>query len=318
MEIIIVGGYIVKAYSYEVKDKAFNLYEQGLSAASISKIIGAHEATVRTWLKRSQIDIRVGGHYNKKYSNELIVKIKKLYESGYNTPQIDKLLDLRRGAASELLRSSGYTLKHRGPKSMIQNEDYFDIIDTEEKAYFLGWIIADANVSIYNNQYSLKMHIALKDKEIIDKFLEAINSKNKTKVKEGAHSSYYVSLTSVHMCKTLISYKVLPQKSGREVYPNFIPENLNKHFIRGVFDGDGITDVVNSRSGFVGSKNMVTNILKILNKNEIKIIQNSKNNNIYYFLGGKKFSRYLFEFMYNDAKVWLSRKKERLHKICFD
>ncbi len=308
----------MKAYSCEVKNKAFDLYNQGLSAASISKVNGVNEATIRTWLKKAQIDIRVGGYYNKKYSDEFILKIRDLYEAGLNTPTIDKLLNLRRGAASELLRNIGYPLNHRGPKSLIEYENYFDVIDTEEKAYFLGWIIADGNISIYNNQYSLKLHIAYIDKEIIDKFLQAIHSTNKTKEKEGLHNSYYVSLTSKHMCKTLMSYGILPQKSGKEVFPKEIPEHLIRHLIRGIFDGDGITDIVRNRSGFVGSKNIITNILQILNKNEIKVIQNKKNNNIYYFLGGKKFSRYLFEFMYSDATIWLSRKKERLHKICFD
>ncbi|WP_291576490.1 terminase gpP N-terminus-related DNA-binding protein [Clostridium sp. UBA4548] len=308
----------MKPYSCEVKNKAYDLYNQGLSAIAISKIIGANEATIRTWLRREQIDIRDGGYYNKKYPDEIINQIKKMYESGINTPNIDKILDLRRGAASELLRSIRYTLKHRGPKSMIEYEDYFDVIDTEAKAYFLGWIMADGNISVYNKQYSLKIHIALKDKEIINKFLKAINSTNKTKVKEGAHSSYYVSLTSIHMCKMLISHGVLPQKSGKEIYPGGIPEHLNKHFIRGVFDGDGITDIVGKRSGFVGSKNMLTSILQKLNKSEIKIIQNKKSNNIYYFLGGKKFSKYLFEFLYKDSTIWLERKKERLRKICSD
>lgn len=308
----------MKAYSFEVKSKVYNLYSKGLSAVAISKMIGVNEATIRTWLRREQIDIRNGGYYNKKYDNETINQIKNMYESGLNTPQIDKLLKLRRGASSELLRSSGCVLNHRGPKSMIEHEDYFDVINTEDKAYFLGWIMADGNISVYNNQYSLKIHIALRDKEIINKFLKAINSTNKTKVKEGLYSSYYVSLTSIHMCKTLISYGVLPRKSGKEVYPEIIPEHLNRHFIRGVFDGDGITDVIRKRSGFVGSKNIITNILQILNKNEIKIIQNKKNNDIYYFLGGKKFSKHLYEFLYEDSTIYIERKKERLHNICFD
>ncbi len=53
--------------------------------------------------------------------------------------------------------------------------------------------MADANVSITNNQYSLKFHISIKDREIVDKFLKIISSSNKATVRKNS-SSYYVSL----------------------------------------------------------------------------------------------------------------------------
>ena len=61
---------------------------------------------------------------------------------------------------------------------MIGREDYFDCIDSFDKAYYLGWIMADGNVSITNGQYSLKIHIAIKDKELIDNFFEKYSSIN--------------------------------------------------------------------------------------------------------------------------------------------
>lgn len=303
-------------YSKEIKDKAVDLYKQGHSAAGISSIIGANEATIRGWIKRRRIEIRSGGMYNIKYEESLINQIAELYNEGFNTPEIDELLNIRKGTSWYLLNKNNYKLKHRGPKSKIGNEGFFDTIDTEEKAYFLGWLMADGNVSIYNNQYSLKVHVSLKDKDIVDKFLQTIKSTNKTKIKNGKHPSYYVSLTSVHMCKTLIGYGVCPRKSGFEKFPLDIPLNLYNHFIRGVFDGDGITDISNNRSGFVGSEEMLTRILEIIDKKDIKLVRNKKNENIYYFLGSKKFSRGLYNFLYKDATIWLERKKDRMQLIC--
>lgn len=241
-----------------------------------------------------------------------------MYTSGLNTPEIDKELNLKRGIASHLLRKNNIKLRHRGTKSKIGNEDFFDIIDNEEKAYYLGWIIADGNISITKGQHSLKIHIALRDKEIIDKFLMAIDSSNKTKIKQGEHPSYYVSLTSIHMCNALMKLGVVPRKSGKEVFPAQIPNELCHHLIRGIFDGDGITDIIGKRSGFVGSKNIIDNILKNIDETNRTINQNKKNNDIYYFLGGKKFSRKLYDYMHGDAKVWLSRKRQRLEQVCFE
>lgn len=303
-------------YSEEIKNRAIDLYKQGCSAANISSMIGANEVTVRAWLKYKGIEIRSGGIYNIKYEESLINQIAELYNEGYNTPQIDELLKIRKGTSWYLLNKNNYKLKHRGPKSKIDDEGYFDTIDTEEKAYFLGWIMADGNVSIYNSQYSLKIHVALKDREVVDKFLKAIKSTNKTKIKYGDYPSYYVSLTSVHMCKSLINYGVCPRKSGFEIFPENISENLYNHFIRGVFDGDGITDISKNRSGFVGSKEMLSRILEIINRKDMKLFQNKKNERIYYFLGSKKFSRYLYDFLYKDATIWLDRKKDRMQLIC--
>ncbi|ERI94370.1 hypothetical protein HMPREF1982_01005 [Clostridiales bacterium oral taxon 876 str. F0540] len=310
---------ISKKYSDEIKQEALLFYDNGYSANKVAQLLGINEATIRTWLKSNGINIREGGFYNIKYDSETINTIIKLYNNGLYTTEIEKMFKLKRGVASYLLRKNNIKLRHKGPQSKISNEFYFDKIDCEEKAYFLGWIMSDGNISITNGQYSLKLHIALKDRELIDRFLKQINSTNKTKIKNGLTQSYYVSLTSVHMCKALMKFGVLPNKSGKEIFPEQIPSSLYPHFIRGVFDGDGITCVGrNPRSGFVGSKNMLTKIIEVLNTPERQIIQNKKNENIYYFLGGKAFSRKLYEFAYKDATVWLQRKKERLEQICFE
>lgn len=171
------------------------------------------------------------------------------------------MLNLKRGIVSYLLRKNGVDLKHRGTKSQIGFEKFFDKIDSCEKAYYLGWIMADGNVSINNSQYSLKIHISYNDKELIDNFLDVNKSTNKTKIKNGIHMSYYVSLTSKHMCESLMKYGVVPNKSGKENFPSDILKEFKRNFIRGVFDGDGITDIKCFRSGFVGGYNLVNSIL---------------------------------------------------------
>lgn len=234
-------------YDIEIKNKAIEYYLVGYSANQVSKIVGVNEATIRKWIKEKNIEVRNGGSYNKKYDEEFIKYIWKLYESGLNTTEITNKLGLKRGIVSYLLRENSYKMNHRGPKSMIGREDYFDCIDSFDKAYYLGWIMADGNVSITNGQYSLKIHIAIKDKELIDNFLSTIQSTNKTKVRNGKNTSYYVSLTSRHMCESLMNYGIIPHKTGLEVFPKDIPKEYYRDFIRGVFDGDGITDISKKR-----------------------------------------------------------------------
>ena len=305
-----------KRATEEIKERAIELYSKcGLSAKIVADKIGYNEATVRGWIKRKGINIRKGGFYNIKYSKELFFKIKELYENGEYTTEIDSILKLKKGTAQYILNKNNIKLRHRGPKSKIGNGNFFDYIDNEEKAYFLGYIMADGNLSINNNQYSLKLHISIQDREIVDKFLETISSSNKATIRSDS-KSYYTSLTSVNMCKRLIKLGVLPQKTGKEYIADEIPKKLLHHYIRGVFDGDGITSVGKSkRSGFVGSINMITRILQELNEN-LTIFEAGKNKKVVYFLGGKEFSRKLYDYLYEDATIWLERKKARLEYIC--
>ncbi|MGL5869133.1 IS630 transposase-related protein, partial [Clostridium chrysemydis] len=304
-----------KRSTREIRDKAIELYKSGKSAFEVSEILGFNEATIRGWLKRNGVKIRDGGQYNKKYDDDILKEIKELYDKGFYATEIDKRLSLRRGASQYILNKSGYKMRHRGPKSLIKKEDFFDEIDNEIKAYFLGFIVADGNVSITNGQYSLKIHIAYKDKKIIDNFLKYIGSSNKTKKKVHNNSeSYYVSLTSIHMCETLIRYGVIPQKTGKECIPSIIKDEYMNHFLRGFFDGDGITDISKGRSGFVGSANMIEDILRILNE-DLTTFYSGKNKMVKYFLGGKKFSKKLYKYLYKDATIWLERKRNRLEEI---
>ncbi len=302
-----------KRSSYELRNEAISLYENGLSAQSIANQLGYNEATIRCWLKRANIKLRTGGSYNTKYDKELFVKIRELYDNGIYTTEIDKMLNLKSRTSQYILNKNNILLRHRGPKSKIGKEDFFDTIDCEGKAYFLGYIMADGNVSINNSQYSLKFHISIQDREIVDKFLETINSSNKATIREKSQS-YYVSLTSVHMCKRLIELGVVPRKTGIECIPKDMPKNLIHHYLRGVFDGDGITDISKKRSGFVGSVDMINSILEVLNEN-LTVFKAGKNKKVVYFLGGKKFSKKLYDYLYYESTIWLKRKRIRLENI---
>ncbi|WP_426350099.1 hypothetical protein ACPWSR_02385 [Alloiococcus sp. CFN-8] len=310
----------MKRYDKSYISMAIELYEKGNSAQVISSILGPNEATIRKWLKDNGIFIRDGGYYNRIYSQEIIDKIISLYSQGIYSTEIDIMLKLPKGISAYLLKNNNIKLNHRGPKSMIKNETFFNKIDTEEKAYFLGWLMADGNISIINNQYSIKIHIALRDRELIDKFIEAIGSKNKTKIKDGTHPSYYISLTSRHMCEALINLGVMPNKTGKEKFPIAIPDNLKRHFIRGVFDGDGITNITRARCGFVGGRELLEDIKNYIGVSHIRLYKSKtktpNGNNIFYFLGGKKFSRMLYDYMYVDATIYLKRKRNRMDIIC--
>ena len=301
-------------YSQEIKNKATLLYSEGLSLRKVGQELNIPVSTVTEWIRQEGIMRKIKPQADLNKMNQA----KDLYNQGFNTNEIAKKLNTNSGSVLKWLKSLNVEIRHRGPKSKIKNEDFFDIINTEEKAYFLGWIMADGCISIENGQYSLKLHISYNDKELIDNFLKVIESTNKTKYKpENGNGSYYVSLTSVHMVKSLIKLGVKPQKSGHEIIPD-IPENLISHFIRGYFDGDGITDVKQHRSGFISSYEVIDQIDSKLNINKKNLIQKHSKSviDVYYILYGKNDSKKLFDYMYKNATIYLKRKYDRMNIIC--
>ena len=73
-----------------------------------------------------------------KYSDETIQKIIKLRASGNGVTEIGRILNLDRAAVSRNLKKLGIDTSRN---TLIK--DIFHQIDTEEKAYWLGFLAAD-------------------------------------------------------------------------------------------------------------------------------------------------------------------------------
>ena len=145
-------------------------------------------------------------------------------------------------------KSCGCLLESR----LLEEKHFFDIIDTEEKAYILGFAASDGTVSYDTNKssYSLKFVVNSVDTQLLEEFRQILKSKAQVKTFEtitnlpqgGTCTS---EMSSVLFCsKTLveglIDKGVTPRKSlNLNVDYLKIPDNLKRHFWRGLFDGDG-------------------------------------------------------------------------------
>lgn len=300
-----------KQYTDEDREKILAEYKKIGSKIEIKRKYGVCVQTLDRWLK---------GIGSAKFGPKKVAKMIELYQSGLTLEEIAEIYHVNSATIQTRIQDAGIT-RHRGPKSKVKKEDFFDFIDTEEKAYFLGWIMADGNVSIYNNQYSLKLHIQAGDRELIDKFLLAIDADYKVKIKQTNKGGLgaYVSITSKHMVQSLITLGVIPQKTGHECVPD-IPETLMHHFFRGYFDGDGIASYRphGKRSGFIASKEVIDKIQSIMKTNQkcYHPKNTRKETKVYYFLWGKKQSKRFYNYIYNDATIWLKRKRKVMDLIC--
>lgn len=121
------------------------------------------------------------------------------------------------------------------------DEDFLRSIDTQEKAYCLGFICADGYVSESENRVVIALSSV--DEDILVKIRDCFksNSPIRKAPKKYGHEQSVLSLCSKILVGTLVSKGIRQGKSltmGCDMVEG-IPDPLMPHFLRGYFDGDG-------------------------------------------------------------------------------
>lgn len=194
------------------------------------------------------------------------------------------------------------------------DENFFEVIDTEEKAYWLGFIYADGSVSIHKNTGSMTLEIGLQIRDVnhLQKFKEDIKATNQISVTNHGNGCR-VSIHCRKLVEDLMKHGIVPNKSLIAVPPgtDTVPQTLTHHFIRGIFDGDGgFTIDRNSTYAvcFCGTIETCKFVLDFFDK-EIKINKKKGTKNFGQFkIKGNLQAREVSDILYKDAKVYLERK----------
>lgn len=203
------------------------------------------------------------------------------------------------------------------------NGKYFEVVDTEQKAYWLGFIAADGCID--SNERSLRLDLSTKDRGHIEKFLEATESNYKTreyytKQKSGRYTPMdRLLVSSPELCSNLIRHGVTPRKSSTLRFPN-IPQHLERHFVRGIFDGNGCVsgDSVRMCVCLCGTFDIVEKSKQIIAENsKAKINFPIKGNDFFCTtkIGGRNQVMAAYHIFYDDATVFLDRKKRKFESI---
>ena len=212
-----------------------------------------------------------------------------------------------------------YNKKFTRTKTNTINEDYFDIIDTSNKAYWLGFIMADGNIYHYkdSNKIQFELKIQESDSELIEKFAKDIGfplEKIYHRVRERKGTpTYSVGLRSYNerFCKNLIKHGIVDQKSVKETFPS-LPAELKKDFVRGFWDGDGTVsgacsassmsfEIISQLSIFFAERDIVSSV-------GCSIIQSGKT--FYRISIPKKSLPDFKDLIYYDGCLGLKRKIE--------
>jgi hypothetical protein len=201
------------------------------------------------------------------------------------------------------------------------NEEYFNKIDTEEKAYWLGFIAADGCVQCRKSKTLLSVELAKKDEDHLIKLKNAIEYTgplHQRKAKNGKGSSCCLQVSSMKMVPDLMRHGIVERKSKILQPPFMINKEFYRHWIRGFFDGDGSISLCKDGrikgEFFSGSKNIIEFIVKEFFPLNIFLtldIYTSKNClGFHKSFSGKYRINQLHKTMYDNATVYLDRKKK--------
>ena len=251
------------------------------------------------------------------------LKIIELYNSGISTSEISKLYNNRnRNSIRALLKRRGFSIRPREYGKYNINEHYFDIIDSEEKAYFLGFLYADGYNNIRLNALSLVLQE--KDLEILEKLKKLIESDKPIStytVLKNNKTYYKLSITNKNISFQLEKLGCVQAKTFKITFPNWLREDLKRHFIRGYFDGDGSIskDSKDPSCSILGNCIFMSELSKYI-KNTLNIHISEflvkKNNKLLTLtISGRKQCIKFLDFLYKDSIIHLNRKNERYLNI---
>lgn len=276
--------------------------------------------------------------------NPRIQKAAELYKTGeYTLEKVGEMVGNTRTVLSRHFKKMGIEVTQ--PLRIYEYDDnFFEVIDNEIKAYWLGFIYADG--SINENRFSKCLEIGLKISDIdhLAKFQKDLGykeihiQKRITRLNGKEYPSCRISVPNNKMCNDLIRHGATPRKSLTLTFPTHLRKDLIPHFIRGYFDGDGTISYRKKfdkwRISLLGTEAFLTGILNYFSQEhgvvneryggltnqyfggQVKI-QDRKGNNAFSIEKSGNGMVKILNIMYGNATRYLDRKYE-LYQAAID
>jgi transposase len=301
-------------------------YIGGLSSNEIANELDIHPNCILKVLKQYSIPRR-GPNRPKKLETE-IRAMEAMYKDGYSLEDVGKEFGIGAGLVLRYFKRLDIPRRSSEEAHRIYPiyEDFFDVIDTEEKAYFLGFLYADG-CNQTNHYYAVNLSLNEIDRDILNKlslliYKNASDSQKQITIHDRRHENrdrgimHTLHINSKHICFELMKKGCMPRKTFLLQYPIWLDRKLHRHFIRGYFDGDGtINNETKKLSGckIVSTKEFIEGMHKHtivkgnIYKNDDSEEAKDKNTWVIAFSGNRNIQKFL-NWMYAGATIYLERK----------
>lgn len=214
--------------------------------------------------------------------------------------------------------------------------NYFEIIDTQEKAYWLGFLMGDGYITSNGNTKRVGLSIKIDDIKHLEKLNKSLNSSIPIHTYKVETSGYKIGteycriiISEDKMAKDLIKHGCVENKSNILQPPN-IDIDLQRHWIRGYMDANGSIAITSPSEKhkketyeikFVGTEAVLDWIQNVLINDNIIMrkypLRKRKEEQIVsmFEFGGNHLTQAFLDYIYKDATLWLDRKHDRYLKL---
>lgn len=208
------------------------------------------------------------------------------------------------------------------------DETLFNEINSDWKAYFLGWLWSDGNLK----KNTIKISLSSKDCEVLSFFNHKIfNNKRKIYIQKprpfiSTNGKEYTScemysfvISNANITKSLKTIGLNENKSFDIVFPK-IPKELKSAFLRGVFEGDGWAHFNpfkhDKEIGIgCGSRIFIQEISNLLNELNIQHSVRDKEKFSSIRISSFEAIQSFYSYVYNGAEFKLQRKHDKILEI---
>lgn len=322
---------------YQVFGEIINKFEQGVSLAKLSKEYKISGDTLMKYLEALGYE-RPLANPELKWFEENKQLVIDLYNEHKSLTTVAKIIKADRNKLVKKLKALGIEIDYSANDIKDYDETFFEKIDTDEKAYWFGfiyadgWVVKNHSLDAKGNQikkYSLNIELSSKDREHLIKFAKTIclnfeesmlYSRERTISYEHLNEKRVYKMTSFQVSskkivEDLIKLGCVPNKTLIKTFPTYneVPEELIGAFMRGYIDGNGHVIKRKSWTISTGSEKFAQKFLEEINKqtnSNLTYIRKIKNVNCWVFnLGSGKTAVKVFDLMYNEkTTVYLERK----------
>jgi DNA-binding transcriptional regulator WhiA len=241
----------------------------------------------------------------------------ELYNKNYSANKIAKIYGVDTRTITSKLRKLGVEVRKVHQKYAI-NSDYFENIDSSNKSYWLGFLMADG----YNSGKFIRVDI--QDGGHLEKLRDEvfINGDMPVRIKNSPTNKhvYYLTIQNDKIVKDCEKLGIVRSKSFITEYPN-IPSEFDRDFIRGLFDGDGSLSFSMDgnyrryRFSIVGSEKLIQSVKDKLLKLNINLkIRKTKSIFEVYICGNRQIIKML-NYLYDNSSIYLERKYQKYDEL---
>lgn len=304
------GLYSGRNYDEATIQQAIVMLNKKIGITDIAKTLNVDRVALsRELVKRGLYQQKYSYDTSKYETSQMLAMLVDYYENNLSKQEVLTKYSISETFMYNVIRH--YNMGRKDTTKYIVNHVSFSVIDNEEKAYWLGFLMADGYVSQEHNH--IELVLAAMDKSHLLNFKDFLQTDSPIKDKEVTlkgkiFKAVRIYVHSEQIVKDLVSFGCIQNKSLVLQFP-VLPKNLIHHFIRGYFDGDGSISLTNNKQlqfSLLGTDMFLDECEKQMKLHKNKRKEQGQAKAIRY--SGNVQCKKIFDYLYQDATIYLERK----------